>query len=63
MSRRPPGVAAEAAGIPLLELPAAGPEDGSLAGEPLTDPVERADDDLAVILYTSGPPVSPRARC
>lgn len=52
--------AAEAAGLTVLELPAAGPADGQLDGEPVTDPVERGDEDLAVILYTSGTTGQPK---
>jgi long-chain acyl-CoA synthetase len=44
--------AAKAVGIPGIVVSTAGPRD--LKGTPMLSPVERADDDTAVILYTSG---------
>src|SRR5690606_25546023 len=43
--------AARAAGIPGVVVPATGPTE--LDGRPAPDPVDRADGDTAVILYTS----------
>ncbi len=46
---------AENSGTRIVECSATGPVDGALeGGEPVTEPHERADDDTAVILYTSG---------
>ena len=46
---------AENSGTVIVECTATGPVDGGLeGGEPVTEPTERADDDTAIILYTSG---------
>jgi long-chain acyl-CoA synthetase len=50
--------AAKAVGITGIVVPATGPVD--LGGTPATEPVERADDDTAVILYTSGTTGQPK---
>jgi long-chain acyl-CoA synthetase len=50
--------AAAAMGIAGIVVPATGPTD--LAGSPIEDPVERADDDTAVIPYTSGTTGAPK---
>jgi long-chain acyl-CoA synthetase len=48
-------------GVDVLAVPATGPTADQLAdGEPLTDPVDRTDDDTAVVLYTSGTTGSPK---
>ncbi|TVT11117.1 long-chain fatty acid--CoA ligase [Amycolatopsis bartoniae] len=49
---------AKAMGITGIAVPATGPE--GLGGTPLTEPVERAGDDTAVILYTSGTTGQPK---
>ncbi|WP_375502226.1 long-chain fatty acid--CoA ligase [uncultured Jatrophihabitans sp.] len=49
---------AEAVGIPSVMVGALGPD--ALDGSPIDDPVERADDDTAVILYTSGTTGQPK---
>ena len=42
-------------GTPIIECGPIGPVEGSLeGGEPIAEPHERADDDTAIILYTSG---------
>ncbi|MCE3551563.1 long-chain fatty acid--CoA ligase [Pseudonocardia sp. RS11V-5] len=50
--------AAEAVGIPGIVVPATGPTE--LGGTPAPEAVERADDDTAVILYTSGTTGQPK---
>jgi len=50
--------AASAVGITGVVVPATGPTD--LGGTPFAEPVERADDDTAVILYTSGTTGQPK---
>ncbi|WP_181779931.1 long-chain-fatty-acid--CoA ligase [Pseudonocardia pini] len=50
--------AAEAVGITGIVVPATGPTE--LGGTPVEEPVERADDDTAVILYTSGTTGQPK---
>ncbi|GAA1827095.1 long-chain fatty acid--CoA ligase [Pseudonocardia ailaonensis] len=50
--------AAAAAGISGIVVPATGPAE--LRGTPVTEPVERAADDTAVILYTSGTTGQPK---
>ncbi|GAA5149416.1 long-chain fatty acid--CoA ligase [Pseudonocardia eucalypti] len=50
--------AATAAGITGIVVPATGPTE--LGGSPITEPVERAPADTAVILYTSGTTGSPK---
>ena len=50
--------AASAVGITGIVVSATGPTD--LGGTPLAEPVERADDDTAVILYTSGTTGQPK---
>jgi long-chain acyl-CoA synthetase len=50
--------AARAAGIPGVVVPATGPTE--LDGRPAPDPVDRADGDTAVILYTSGTTGEPK---
>ncbi|MGW4587759.1 long-chain-fatty-acid--CoA ligase [Amycolatopsis thermoflava] len=50
--------AAKAEGVTGIIVPATGPVD--LGGTPVTEPEERADDDTAVILYTSGTTGSPK---
>ncbi len=49
---------AAAVGIPSVMVGALGPDD--LGGSPLESPVARADDDTAVILYTSGTTGQPK---
>ncbi|SFO54465.1 long-chain acyl-CoA synthetase [Pseudonocardia ammonioxydans] len=44
--------AADSAGVTEIEVPATGPTE--LSGIPITEPVNRAANDTAVILYTSG---------
>ncbi|NMI01770.1 long-chain-fatty-acid--CoA ligase [Pseudonocardia acidicola] len=52
---------AEAVGIDSVVVGALGPSADQLgAAEPVTEPVERADDDTAVILYTSGTTGQPK---
>jgi long-chain acyl-CoA synthetase len=50
--------AAKAVGITGIVVPATGPTE--LGGTPVTEPVERADADTAVILYTSGTTGQPK---
>jgi len=50
--------AAAATGITGVVVPALGPAD--LGGEPVPEPVDRADSDTAVILYTSGTTGQPK---
>jgi long-chain acyl-CoA synthetase len=50
--------AAAAVGITGIVVPATGPTE--LGGTPIEEPVERADDDTAVILYTSGTTGQPK---
>jgi long-chain acyl-CoA synthetase len=46
---------AQSNGTKVIECGPLGPVEGALSeGTPITEPVERADDDTAVILYTSG---------
>ena len=46
---------AQNSGTQIIECGPMGPVAGSLeGGDPITDPHERADDDTAIILYTSG---------
>ncbi len=49
---------AKAEGVDAVVVGAMGPTESS--GTPVTDPVERADDDTAVILYTSGTTGQPK---
>ncbi|TDQ62744.1 long-chain acyl-CoA synthetase [Actinomycetospora succinea] len=47
--------------LDVIAVGAAGPEEAQLEGaEPLTEPVDRADDETAVILYTSGTTGAPK---
>ena len=53
--------AASGAGTEVLTIPASGPAPEELSGvDSLCEPVERADDDTAVILYTSGTTGKPK---
>lgn len=47
--------------VPLIEIGALGPSEEQLGeSSPVTDPVERADEDTALILYTSGTTGQPK---
>ncbi|GLZ45649.1 long-chain-fatty-acid--CoA ligase [Actinomycetospora sp. NBRC 106375] len=53
--------AAQGRDVEVVAVGAAGPDDGVLEGaSPLDGPVDRSDDDTAVILYTSGTTGSPK---
>jgi long-chain acyl-CoA synthetase len=52
--------AAAAVGIDAVVVSALGPSARQLDGDPVRTPVERADDDTAVILYTSGTTGQPK---
>ncbi len=58
-SAEPVGEAAGTVGIEAVTVGAALPE-ALMADEPLAEPVDRADDDTAVILYTSGTTGQPK---
>ena len=52
--------AAKTAGIDAMVVGPMGPSAEQLTGSPTPDPVDRADDDTAVILYTSGTTGQPK---
>ncbi len=52
--------AASSVGIDAVVVGAMGPSEDQLSGTPVRDAVERADDDTAVILYTSGTTGQPK---
>jgi long-chain acyl-CoA synthetase len=52
--------AASSVGIDSVVVGAMGPSPDQLTGTPVTDAVDRADDDTAVILYTSGTTGQPK---
>ena len=45
----------------MVAVGAGGPDETQLDGTPVEEPVERDDEDTAVILYTSGTTGRPRA--
>ena len=52
--------AAQGRDIEVVAVGAGGPEDAQLDGTPVDEPVDRADEETAVILYTSGTTGTPK---